>query len=108
MENKIRIRIKIGIGSIIRKHRLRKGHSLQKVAEKIGISRSFLCSIEAGDKNFTFDIFLSICDYCEVGPHILLFKQYIESENEMLNSKWDDTFPLIEKKIQELKENYLT
>ena len=55
------------IGDRIKKLRIDKLNiSQDNFAKKIGISRSYLCKLEAGSKNFTFDTLIKICKGLDV------------------------------------------
>lgn len=64
----------IQLGIQISSFRKMKGMSQDQLAEKAGISRSFLSNIEAPGINqpFSLDVFFKIADALQVSPSILI------------------------------------
>ena len=60
------------LGNKIRKIRMEKGMSQEMVAHEAGIERSYMGAIERGERNPSYDKFLSIAKAIKVKPSELL------------------------------------
>ena len=65
-------------GKNLRKHRLQKGYSQEKLAELCGLHRTYISDIECLQRNVSLVNIQKIADALEIKPFILLME---ESDN---------------------------
>lgn len=56
------------LGEVIREARLRKGYSMQDVADRISSesNRARICKYENGSRTMPIDVFIKICTFLEI------------------------------------------
>lgn len=72
-------RVMGGLGPELRRLRLSKGYSLEKVAEEIGVTKQYMSLIETGQrKSVAFEIMFAMADFYDVP--IDYFGQFVDGE----------------------------
>ncbi len=66
----LRLRAKLGVR--IRDLRKRNGHSQERFADICGLHRTYIGSVERGERNISFDNIVRIADSLGVAPSDLL------------------------------------
>lgn len=69
-------------GACVRKYRENRGFSQEKLADLAGLHRTYIGSVERGEKNISLDNILILADALECKPSDLFkcFEQYAEDE----------------------------
>ena len=89
----------LNLGSQIRILRLLRKIPLTELAEKAGISKTYLSLIEANEKVPDIKILFSICEALEIKAHELLMKAHLENINEITERCWEDNYNKIRKSV---------
>ena len=59
-------------GARLREYRLKKGVSIQKLANEVGVLRNYISQLERGDRTPSFDVLLSLIRVLEIDANTLL------------------------------------
>ena len=92
------------LGDRIKFARTGKGLTLEKLSEKIGISRNFLWEIEDGRKAPALPTFYSICDALGVSADFLLGFSSADNEKNPVSSALEAIKGFNEKELTVLSE----
>ena len=76
----------VALGRRVREQRAQCGMTQEELAEKSGISCSFVGHIERGEKKFSIGTLVSLCNAMEVAPNYLLRDSL---STEVLNNSVD-------------------
>lgn len=60
------------LGLLVRKHRLAAGYSQESFAAECGIHRTYIGSIERGERNITLNTLYTVCNALSIKPSSLL------------------------------------
>ena len=66
----------------LREKRIQKGYTNQKMAEILGISKTFYYQIEVGDRKLSYEMAIKIADIFNVKPDTLFYNDYIEEKTK--------------------------
>ena len=86
-------------GARLRELRTRKGISLQRLADDIGVLRNYVSQLESGDKMPSMDTFIRIANILEVTADELLC-DYLVAENRTVSAKIQDEIATLNKDQQ--------
>lgn len=86
-------------GARLRELRTRKGISLQRLADEIGVLRNYVSQLESGDKMPSMDTFIRIANILEVTADELLC-DYLVAENRIVSAKIQDEIATLNKDQQ--------
>lgn len=68
----------ISLGQNIRKYRLKKGYTQEKLAELCELSSGYIGDLERADRTPSLQVIISICYALEVSPNLLLYESLPE------------------------------
>ena len=60
----------------LKEKRLKKGYTYQKMAEKLGISKTFYYQIETQDRKLSYDMAIKIASIFNVKPDTIFYSDY--------------------------------
>lgn len=60
------------VGRNLRRHRTEQGYSQEAFAERMSLHRTYLSSVERGERNLTLQTLEKIADFLGVDPRTLL------------------------------------
>lgn len=66
----------------LREKRIQKGYTNQKMAEILGISKTFYYQIETGSRKLSYEMAIKISDIFNVKPDTLFYNDYIEEKTK--------------------------
>lgn len=66
----------------LREKRIQKGYTNQKMAEILGISKTFYYQIETGSRKLSYEMAIKIADIFNVKPDTLFYNDYIEEKTK--------------------------
>ena len=66
----------------LREKRIQKGYTNQKMAEKLGISKTFYYQIETGSRKLSYEMAIKIANIFNVKPDTLFYNDYIEEKTK--------------------------
>ena len=66
----------------LREKRIKKGYTYQKMAEMLGISKTFYYQIEMQDRNLSYNMAIKIADIFNVKPDTIFYNDYIEEKGK--------------------------
>lgn len=75
------------VGSRIKSLRRMRNYSQERLAEIVGINSKYLSSIERGEENPTFDLFIRLADGLKVGLHELFITEDANSSPKIVRRK---------------------
>ncbi len=87
------------IGQIIKKHREQKGLTITELADRLGISRSYMSRIEKGDRKLNTDVLVKISEILEVP-----FETFYPDENKKKIYNEDEEILIIDKNVHNLEK----
>ena len=64
--------LEIAIGKVLKKHRVEKGFSQEKLALQCGLDRTYIGLLERGHRNPTIKTIFSISKSLSIPPHKLI------------------------------------
>lgn len=66
----------------LREKRIQKGYTNQKMAEMLGISKTFYYQIETGSRKLSYEMAIKIADIFNVKPDTLFYNDYVEEKTK--------------------------
>lgn len=66
----------------LREKRIQKGYTNQRMAEMLGISKTFYYQIETGSRKLSYEMAIKIADIFNVKPDTLFYNDYIEEKTK--------------------------
>lgn len=73
----------VTLGQTVRELRKKRGLSQELLAERCGISLSFLGHIERGSRKMSLETLAALADALEVTPNVLLWGRHIRTSEEL-------------------------
>lgn len=95
----------LNLGSQIRILRLLRKIPLSELADKAGISKTYLSLIEANEKIPDTKILFRICEALDIKVHELLIKSYLENIYNILDKRWEDNYDRIRNAVEIIGKN---